>query len=304
MKHRLQTWRLRWNWLDLALSVQERFVEVRGRFVASGVTISIFLAIFPLMLVIIAIAGFVAIGDDSIAPRLVENLGLSGAAADALTGTLERAAHTRRAASVVGLAGLAWTGSGVARALQNAVRVPWQEGVKGLKDRTEAAIWLLVGSLGFALSIGLGVVGSEWDTDLARPLAIAVSVVFGFAIEVALFTWIFWGLGTRRVAVADLLPGAVLAAVGFETLKVVATVWIPRLISSASALYGSIGIVFALLAAIAMFSRIVVYSSTFNVVRYEAREGTTELTVQMPRLAVAGAERATRGGFRVPEDVS
>ena len=73
---------------------------------ASGVTISIFLAIFPLMLVIIAIAGFVAIGDDSIAPRLVENLRLSGAAADALTGTLACPADPSRSAPVVVLTGL------------------------------------------------------------------------------------------------------------------------------------------------------------------------------------------------------
>ena len=122
VKEKLAALRQRWPWLDRTLDVQERFSEVNGSFVSSGVTISIFLAMFPLMLVAIAVVGFIAAGDDTVAPRLVENLGLTGAAADALTGTLERAADTRQAASVIGLLGLAWSGSGVASALQQAVR--------------------------------------------------------------------------------------------------------------------------------------------------------------------------------------
>ncbi|MEZ5205253.1 MAG: YhjD/YihY/BrkB family envelope integrity protein [Acidimicrobiales bacterium] len=144
MKEKLAALRQRWPWLDRTLDVQERFSEVNGSFVSSGVTISIFLAMFPLMLVAIAVVGFIAAGDDTVAPRLVENLGLTGAAADALTGTLERAADTRQAASVIGLLGLAWSGSGVASALQQAVRVPWQEGVQGLRERFVGMAWLVV----------------------------------------------------------------------------------------------------------------------------------------------------------------
>ncbi|MCB1039249.1 MAG: YihY/virulence factor BrkB family protein [Acidimicrobiales bacterium] len=297
MKEKLAALRQRWPWLDRTLDVQERFSEVNGSFVSSGVTISIFLAMFPLMLVAIAVVGFIAAGDDTVAPRLVENLGLTGAAADALTGTLERAADTRQAASVIGLLGLAWSGSGVASALQQAVRVPWQEGVQGLRERFVGMAWLVVAGIGFAAAIGLGGILNFLPDWAPAIVATVLSVALGLVVEVGLFTWMFWGLGTRRVPTRDLLPGAIAAAVGFEILKLVGTVLVPHLIRSSSALYGSIGIVFALLAWLALFARLIVYSSTLNAVLFEAREGTREVLIHVPNLPGAEPVAASRGGI-------
>ena len=60
-----------------------------------------------------------------------------------------------------------------------------------------------------------------------------------------------------------------LVAVGFEILKVVGAVYVPRAVASASALYGAIGVVFAVLAWFAIYARLIVYGAVLNVVRYE-----------------------------------
>jgi len=73
-------------------------------------------------------------------------------------------------------------------------------------------------------------------------------------------------------------------------------VYVPRLVASSSALYGSIGVVFAILAWLALASRLVVYASALNVVRHEQRHGTVTVEIRVPRLAGEVPLRATRGG--------
>lgn len=302
MKDKLRALRQRWAWFDRAMDVQERVGEINGSFVAAGVTITMFLSLFPLLLVAIAVVGFVAAGDDTVAPRLIEELGLTGAAADALTSTLERAADTRRAASVIGLLGLAWSGSGVAAALMQAVRAPWQERIEGVRDRVVGILWLIAAGIGFAACIALGGVLNVLPEWAPGPLVSLLAILLGLVLECGLFVWMFWGLGSRRVGLRPLLPGALVAAVGFEVLKLLGTVVVPRLVASSSALYGSLGIVFAVLAWLALFARLVVYASTFNAVRWEVDQGTVEVPIVVPKLPGRAPVAATRGGVMVDAD--
>ncbi|HRW36791.1 MAG: YihY/virulence factor BrkB family protein [Acidimicrobiales bacterium] len=302
MKDKIEALRRRWPWFDRAMDVQERVGEINGSFLASGVTITMFLSLFPLLLVAIAVVGFIAAGDATVAPRLIENLGLTGAAADALTSTLEHASDTRRAASVVGLLGLAWSGSGVAAALMQAVRAPWQERIEGMRDRFLGIGWLVAAAILFAVSIGLGGVLNVLPDWAPAPVATLLSIALGLAVEVTLFVWMFWGLGSRRVGVRPLLPGALVAAAGFEVLKLAGTVLVPRLVASSSALYGSLGIIFAVLAWLALFARLIVYASTLNAVRWEVAEGTLEVPIAVPKLPGRIPIAATRGGVMLDAD--
>ena len=119
--------------------------------------------------------------------------------------------------------------------------------------------------------------------------------------EIALFWWMFWGLGSRRVGGRDLLPGAIAGGIGFEVLKLVGTVYVPRLVASSSSLYGPLGVVFAVLAWLAFFARLIIYSSTLNAVLYERREGTVQVPIHAPRIPGFKATAATRGGVVLSE---
>ena len=301
MKERLRALGRRWPLLGRLLDLLERVGEVNGGLVSASVTLTIFVSIFPLMLVAIAVVGFLAAGDETVAPRLIENLGLSGTAAETLERAVDTASDSRQAASVVGLVGLAWSGSAVAVALQQAVRAPWQERSQGIVDRLKGMAWLVVAALGFAAAIALGGVLNFLPDELPKPLLMVAAILVGLAAEVALFWWMFWGLGTRRVGGRDLLPGAILAGVGFEILKLVGTIYVPRLVASSSSLYGPLGVVFAILAWLAFFARLIIYSSTLNAVLYERREGTVEVPIHAPRIPGFKAAGATRGGVVLSE---
>lgn len=302
LEERIAALRARWPWLDQVLAVQDRVTDVNGGLVASAITISIFVSIFPLLLVAIGVVGFLAAGDGQLAGRIVDDLGLTGSAADTVQRAVAHAAASRRAASLVGLAGLAWSGSAVAVALQQGVRAPWQERSEGLRDRLLGMAWLAGAALGFAAALALGGILNFLPDQVPVPLAAGGAVLVGLAFEIGMFWWVFWGLGTRRVPLRDLLPGAVVGGVGFEALKLVGTVLVPRLVARSSSLYGPIGIAFAILAWIALFARLLIFASATNAVRYEGHHGTEHAEIEVPHLPGPAVTTTTRSGTMVRDE--
>jgi membrane protein len=127
-----------------------------------------------------------------------------------------------------------------------------------------------------------------------------VNVAFGAAITTALFLWTYTSLGNNAVGWRAHLPGALVVAVGFEVLKLVGAVYVPRLVSGSSALYGSIGIVFATLAWLAIYARLIVHGAVLNVVQYEAASGTVTVEIEVPRIDGQVPLSANRGGAVEP----
>ena len=264
----------RWPWLGFALGVQKRFGELYGSQMASAITITAFLTLFPLVLVGIAVIGFVSARSQAhdVPQRIVENLGLTGDAADTVTDAVGKAEQSRKLASVVGVVGLLWTGLGLAGAVSYAYNAVWQVKGRGLKDKGTALLWL-----------------GGWGL---------LFLLVGVVLNAALFLWTSWLLPNRRVPVKALLPAALIGGVALEVLKLVGTSVVPRLVSNSSALYGTIGVVFALLAWLLFFGRLIVYVAVIEVIGWERRHGTVSAVIELPRLPGVDVAGATRAGDR------
>ncbi len=275
------------------LRVQDRFSEVQGDPLANGIALQIFLSLIPLLLVAIAVVGFVAGGDASFTSDAIARLGIpsEGPAAEALRTTIENAEESRRTASVIGVLGLLWRGLAVVAAVQRAIDNVWQTRSAGLKDKARAVLWLVGAGLIFGASFAATSVLNFLPSFLA-PL----SVLVGVTVSLGLFLWTFSELGRLPVGWRALLPGALVCAVGFEVLKLVGTLYVPRLVASSSALYGSLGIVIAILAWLAFFGRLLVYGAVVNVLRWEGGHGTVQVPLEAPRVDNAIAVSADRSG--------
>lgn len=287
----LERWRRRWPWLDQVLSVHDRFGAVGGGPHSSSIALAGFLSLFPLLLVLIAAVGFLSSGDADFATTVVSDLGLQGRAAEVVENAITTAETSRRTASVVGVIGLLWAGLAVVGALQNALNAAWQARGRGLLDRLVALGWLLGAGTLFLASVALGPT-LRWTPGTAKPL----TLLAGLSLTTVLFLWTYHLLGNKSVGWRVHLPGALLVAVGFEILKVVGSVYVPRAIASASALYGTIGVVFATLAWFAIYGRLIVYGAVLNVVRYERRAGTVTVSIEVPRVDGEVPLTTTRGG--------
>ncbi len=299
---RLRALGQRWPWLDAILDVQEKVGETNGGRVASSVTLMFFVSLFPLLLVVTAVIGFLSSDDPNVTQDIIDGLGLTGEAARTMSDTITNAEDSRRTASVIGLVGLLWSGLGVTAAISHAVRTPWQRKVKGMKARANGLLWVIGGGVTFVGAIGAGALLNRTPEVVPRAITSAGLILLGLALELAFFLWTFWILGDRRAGWRGLLPGAIVGAIGFEALKLVGTVLVPRMVASSSALYGSLGVVFAMLAWLAFFARLIVYASTFNAVRYERSHGTVTLEIRAPRIAGEIPLEADRGGAIVEID--
>ena len=112
------------------------------------------------------------------------------------------------------------------------------------------------------------------------PLVVVVSV----ATDVALLAWTSWILPNRRAPVRALLPAALLGAVGLEALKVVGAYAVPHLVARSSEVYGTIGVVFALLAWMLIFGRLIVYVAVVEARGWERAHGDRPVDVEVPAL--------------------
>ncbi len=276
------------GWL---LRVQERFGEVRGTALANGIALQTFLSIFPLLIVSVAVVGFVSADNPDFTSTVIDNLNLVGEEADTFTTAIENAQESRQAASIIGLAGLLFTGLNLVTAIQRSVDVAWQSYGKGVVEKLKALAWLAGAAVIFVASFGLSIALNVLPGFLAP-----VSVLAGFAVNIALFLWTFSALGRVHIGWRAQLPGALVCAAGFEVMKVVGSVYVPKLVADSSALYGSLGIVFAVLAWLAIFGRLLVYGSIVNVVHWEDAHGTVRIQMDAPRIPGALALEANRNG--------
>jgi membrane protein len=135
----------------------------------------------------------------------------------------------------------------------------------------------------------------RWLPGLLAP----VGVLGTFALSFGLWLWTSKVLPNRDVPWRRLVPGALFGAAGLELLKFLGAYLVPKMVASSSQLYGSLGIVFAVLAWLLIFGRLIVYSAALNVVLYEEDEGTIQAVVEAPPIAGAADEstvEANRSG--------
>ena len=291
MLDRLRALPQRWPWLGALWAVQQRFSEVHGGFLAGSVTLAAFLSLFPLLLLLTAVVGFFSAGRPDLAADVTNELGLTGDAANIVVDAIAAAEDNRRTASVVGIVGLLSSALGVVAALQYAYDSVWQVKGRGLSDKLYGLAWLLGAVLLFGASFAL-TTAIQFLPGPAWP----VGIVAGLVLSVLLFLWTSSVLVNRDVPWRALLPGALLGAVGFEVLKAIGGILVPQAVSRSSELYGSIGVVFALLAWLFFFGRLLVYAAVLNVVRWEAAHGTDTVEVNVPSLPGVMPITGTRAG--------
>ena len=269
MRSKLSSLRTDHAWLDATLQVQARVGDEHGGYLAGAISLAGFIALFPLLLLALSIAGFISHGHGDVSGSVIRHLGLSGTAAAEITNAMRTAEHSRRATGLIGLAGLLWSGLGVIGALQYAYNQIWHVAARGFKDRLVGVAWIVGAVALFAASAMVTALLAVLP-GLLSPRVFVVAV----ATNVGLFWWTDKVLPNRDIGWRPLLPGAILGGIGLEVLGFVGAFYVPALVKHASQLYGSIGVVFALLAWLVLFGRLVVYATTLNVILWERKAAT------------------------------
>jgi membrane protein len=252
--------------------------ENNGNQYAAAITYFSFLALFPLLLLAVAVTGFVLHANPAAQETLFANItaNVPGELGTTLKESISTAIKARTSVGIVGLAGVLLTGLGWIGNLRAAIDAVWGRRPPQRNFFMSKLMNLLVLAglgLGILVSLGLTVVGTSLTDQLLRAVNLDgvagvhyLVKVLGIALAVAGDMLIFWWLLVRlpdmSVPRKVGLQGALLAAVGFEVLKIVGTFTIAKTANSATA--GPFAGVLAVLIWIQLVARFLLFCAAWT----------------------------------------
>jgi YihY family inner membrane protein len=258
--------------LSFPLAVIYKFVDDQGSYLSALIAYYGFLSLFPLLLLLSSILGFVLKGDPGLQHRILHSaLGQFPVIGNDL-GSPKRLSGNGIALTV-GILGSLYGGLGVAQAGQHAMNTAWAVPrnlrPNPLKARGRSLLLLATVGAGVLLTTVISALGSSAGAFGAQ---FGIWVKIGFTvISVALNVGLFL-LGFKIATAADvsfksLLPGALTAAIGWQVLQSFGAAYVGHVVKNASATNSVFALVLGLIAWIYLGSVIVLLSVEINVVR-------------------------------------
>jgi YihY family inner membrane protein len=268
----MDAYQRRHPWIGFPLAVLYKFGDDQGPYLTVLITYYGFLSLFPLLLLLVTVLGFVLQGDPALQAKLVTS---TLAELPAIGSQLRENVHSLKgsgAGLAVGVAGTLYGCLGAAGAMQNAFNrawaVPRNERPNPIAQRVRSLLLLLVLGLGVLLTTALsGAVTSagQFGETLSGAVRIA-AIPVATLVNVALFMVAFRVLTAAPVPKRDLRSGAIVAGVGWEIMQLLGTYLVTHVLKGAPETYGVFGLVLGLIAWIYLLAVVVVLAAEVNVV--------------------------------------
>lgn len=261
--------------------VTKKFGDDRGGALAAELTYYGFLSVFPALLILTTVLGFVGNRgvSDSVIGSALSQFPVLGAQIG------KNVAHPLEGSGLALVLGLLFLLYGIVGSTQAAQHVMAQVWNVPAVDRPGFLSRLLRGLLLFAtLGVAMGATavlsGVVTVTGTTLPARI-LGVVLLAALNVGLFLAAFRVLTPAAIATRCLVPGAVVGGLGYSVLLTVGTALVQHQLQHAQAVYGQFGFVLGLMAWLALVAQLTVYAAELNVVverRLWPRSVTTPMT--------------------------
>jgi len=247
------------------VAVAKKYGDDEGGDLAALIAYRAFFSLFPLLLVLTTVLGFVLADDSELRREAVDStltqFPVIGEQIE--VGALQGSG----VALAIGIAGSLWAGFGVVLATERALDRVWSVAKPDrpgfLASRLRAlALLTMLGALTIASTITTGLVGG--GAGLLGPVAgLAVSVGLNALVFGALFKLV----GSSPASLRELLPGVLLAAVCWSALQLVGGYFVSHQVRNASPAYGTFALVLGLLVWVQLGATLTVLSAELNVVR-------------------------------------
>ena len=248
------------------VAVIKKYGEDGGGRLAATVAYYAFFSVFPALLALVAVTGFVLGGNPDLRADVVE----SAAGQFPVIGEsiMENSLDGSRWALALGLLGALWAGLGTMLASQHAFNtvwaVPWHRRPNPLKARLRGLIMFVV--------IGIGLVGGTVLTNVAASLSLpgTAQVAIGAAnivVNTALALLAYQILTQHMISWLELIPGAVVAGTAFYAMQRLGSWLVKNYLTGSSDTYGSFALVIGLLSWFHIVSQITLLAAEVNVVK-------------------------------------
>ena len=251
--------RARMPWFDPVWRAQDRYNDSKGDFYAAGVTYFTVFAMFPLLMVGFAVGGFVLASRPDLLAEIEDRIRatVSGDLGTQLVLLMDSAIESRTSVGVIGLATAAWAGLGWMANLREALSQMWgaqrAEPPGFLKRKLSDLTALVSAFVAIAVTVGLTALGSpsvmrnvlHWtgvaDGDALAAVLRLASLAMSVLVSWLLFTWMIYRLPRESVSFASSARAGLIAAVGFEVFKQVASIYLRSVLTGpAGATFGPV----------------------------------------------------------------
>lgn len=245
--------------LDILMRLLERHREMAGSLLAGALGYRLFLVALPLTLIAVGLLGFGKSTGAADPESVTRELGLSGLMASAITTSGEQGVSLRWFTLVGGVVLLLWATHALLRALRTVHALAWTLPIKRLPRPvlgvTLAAVLLLLSTVA---------TGGVNDATVAWPFWAAVANVAVLTGYAAVWLWVSVYLPNRTERWTQLLPGAVLFAVGVKAIQMFTVYYVAPFLNERAEVYGVLGYASMALLVLYAFGELVVLSALVN----------------------------------------
>lgn len=253
------------------LGVLYKYFDDGGGYLAALIAYYAFVSLFPLLLLLSTVLGFVLSGNPDLQQRVLDSALSQFPVVGAQLGE-PKAIGGGAVGLVVGIVGSLYGGLGVAQAVQYAMNTAWAVPKNSRPNpfKARGRSLLLLVTAGFAVlgTTVLSALGSSNAGSFGAVLKI-VLLVASIAVNAAVFVFAFRIAAARHLSVRDVAPGAIAAAVIWQLLQTFGVVYVGHVVNGASATNGVFALVLGLLAFLYITATAVVLCVEANVVRVD-----------------------------------
>lgn len=260
------------KWAGFPIAVLYKFFDDQGSYLSALIAYYGFLSLFPLLLLLTSVLGFVLAGNPHLEQQILHSAlsQFPGIGTQLKSSTGLRGSGT---AVVVGVLGALYGSLGVAQATQNAMNTAWAVPRNNRPNPIKARLrsLALLGTAGLAvlgatilsgLSTSAGAVGA--NLSLLTSIAATVGSVL---LNAAVFFLAFRISTSHKLSVREAAPGAITAAVLWQLLQTFGTAYVSHVVKHATVANGTFAFVLGLVAWLYLAAVALVLSVEINVVR-------------------------------------
>jgi YihY family inner membrane protein len=268
----LDRWQRRHRGAGFPIAVVFKFFDDQGVYLAVLMTYYGFLSLFPLLLLLASVLGFFLQNDAHLQQQILHStLSQFPIIGDELRAP--QGLHGSGIAVVIGGLTELYGALGVAQATQNAMNVAWavprNRRPNPIKGRLRSLILLAIAGTAVLTTTTLSAIGSSaqsFGADISGGAAVLATAAAA-VVNIAVFVIGFRISTAHKLSTRQALPGAIVAAVFWQTLQFGGTAYFGHIVKNAGATYGAFAVVLGLLAWIFLASLGVVLGAEINVVR-------------------------------------
>jgi uncharacterized BrkB/YihY/UPF0761 family membrane protein len=245
--------------IDVAFTTYELDHQGGGSLLSAALAFRLFLWLLPVCLVVVAGLGYLSWGRIGTPSEAVRDIGITSIPAQSINQAARESSRAWWLALLIGVILLYAATSALIRAVWAAHALVWQSPGARIPNKLRTMVVFLLACC--AVVAGTSVASVIRN---GSPTAGLIAMLLDFFVYTAAWWFMTTQLPHGDAPYLALIPGAVLFGSGVQAMHLVTVYYLARRLTSASELYGTLGVAAALLLGLYFVGRLIIVSAEFS----------------------------------------